>query len=189
METIEESEEEDEMEDENEVVEQEEMDEVLISRSADESEEDVVVPAALEVESSISPPQLSPVSRSVSCSALQTSPNEEKLSEKVQYYEFLSFLNAAGSPRSMPIKEDDIHEENEGDFFEVLKSSTVGDAQQVHYMVQEEEKREEYHDEEGSVTSNLTTDSQRSKNSVSSIKRRLSKGSKRTLKKLKSSVW
>jgi hypothetical protein len=159
----------------------------------EEKKEEEVSPAPTteeEQEQVPPPPPMSPVSpltRGASCSALLED-SKMTTKDKVDYYEFLSFLNSASSPSKLTIKEEEVHEENETDFFDALKSASK--------LLEEQETQEPVVfekgvvlEDEGSVSSNLTTDSQRSKNSISSIKRKLKKGGRKSLKKLQSSMF
>jgi len=126
------------------------------------------------------------VDRAASMSVLTAtnSKNEESAEEKARYNEFLSFLNSteAVSPRSLTIQEDAPH----------VKDKKVGQrdyyAEPSKVSPHASSRKEE--ESVGSSASSLTASSQRSASSISrSMKKRLSKNGRKTLKKMTSSVW
>lgn len=121
--------------------------------------------------------------RSMSVSVLTTTNSkEESVEEKAKYNEFLSFLNSteAVSPRSLTIHEDAPHVEDK----KVGQRDYYAEPSKVSPVSREEEESV------GSSASSLTASSQRSASSISrSMKKRLTKGGRKTLKKMTSSVW
>jgi len=198
METIEESEEEDDIMDED------HDDEVDSDAEQEDHEEEVVDELQLHQEQELSAYEeeanhdMEPQDfvRAMSCPALASSDEEEDnddaVSDKVKYYEFLNYLNSEASPRNYTVQEDHHDEDDEA------SHSSSNENTQEHYFATPtpSSPRAQDDDDSQTVTSELTSSSQLSTSSLwkESLKERLSKSSaaaasKRTFKKLSSARW